>query len=202
LGRPGDLPRGLRASAGVPSRGTSVTTVRRNRYGVSFSTASGFSHGSRRSATTPRAKSSCAQAATISHVQRSACSGCLTFGRTHPNRSFRKRMACSMENLRQYDRQRSSRSGSSVPCHHSQSTFGPPAPLADRQSLHLDQYHGAPHNSRAFTSVSFGCAAVPDLEVWGLRPRRGRRRSRPHYGPATSGQSESGSRMCHQTPPS
>jgi predicted ester cyclase len=45
-------------------------------------------------------------------------------------------------------------------------------------------------------------AQVSDLEVWGLRPRRGRRRSRPHYGPATSGQSESGFRMCHQTPPS
>ncbi len=60
LGLTGDRPRGFGALAGVPSRGRSVTKLRRTRYGVSFSTASGFSHGSRRSTTIPRAGSSCA----------------------------------------------------------------------------------------------------------------------------------------------
>jgi hypothetical protein len=58
LGLPGDRPRGFGAAAGVPSRGMSVTKLRSTRYGVSFPTVNGFSHGSLRSATASRARSS------------------------------------------------------------------------------------------------------------------------------------------------
>ena len=124
LGLPGDRPRGFGEAAGVPSRGMSVTKLRSTRYGVSFPTVNGFSHGSLRSATASRARSSCALAARTNHLQRSACSGCLTFSLSHPSRSFQNLIACSMENPREYARQMRSRSGSPLPCHHSQRAFG------------------------------------------------------------------------------
>lgn len=52
FGLPGDLPQGFGALAGVPRAGRSVTKLRKILTGVSFGRGSGFSHGSRRSATT------------------------------------------------------------------------------------------------------------------------------------------------------
>lgn len=51
---PGERPRGFGALAGVPSRGKSVTKLRRTLAAVSFSGESGHSQGSLYSATTPR----------------------------------------------------------------------------------------------------------------------------------------------------
>jgi hypothetical protein len=50
---------------------------------------------------------------------------------------------------------------------------------------------GSPDGGRSIHRAASGRrrAQVPDLEVWGLRLRRPRRRSRPHCGPATSGRS-------------
>lgn len=55
FGRPGDLPRGFGAAAGVSKAGRSVAKLRNTRYGVSFEAASGFSQVSLQSATTYRA---------------------------------------------------------------------------------------------------------------------------------------------------